>query len=117
MRELFALSRDISFEERKFLLKKAGAYIQRHDPTFSWNLLEDIEEKTIGNKEDRVMTLFEQTVDETCKKSHQKGMQEGRQEGMQQVASNMLKKQLDFSLISAVTGLPVEEIKKLKNGS
>ncbi len=46
----------------------------------------------------------------------QEGMQQGMQQKQQQVVLNMLKKQLDFSLISAVTGLPVEEIKKLKNG-
>ncbi len=62
VRELFALSQDIIFEERKFLLKKAGAYIQRHDPTFSWNLLEDIEEKTIENKEERGLTWPRQWV-------------------------------------------------------
>ena len=45
------------------------------------------------------------------------GKAEGMQQGMQQVALNMLKKQLDFSLISAVTGLAEEEIKRLKNGS
>ena len=113
MRELFALSQDISFEERKFLLKKAGAYIQRHDPTFSWNLLEDIEEETIENKEDRVMTLFEQTVEEARKKSHQAGMQQKQQ----QVVLNMLKEKADLSFICKVTGLSEEELNKLKNGS
>ena len=121
VRELFALSRDISFEERKFLLKKAGAYIQRHDPTFSWNLLEDIEEKTIENKEERVMTLFEQTVDEACKKSRQEGMQEGRQEGRQEGQKELILKLLkggfDMQAICKGTGMSQEEINKLKNGS
>ncbi len=71
------------------------------------------------------MTLFEQTVDEACKKSRQEGMQkgirkglrEGRQEGVQEVVLNMLKKSANMAFIAEVTGLPVEEIKKLKNGS
>ena len=41
---------------------------------------------------------------------------EGRQEEKRQVILNMLKKGLDTSLISEVTGLSPEEIKKLQNG-
>ena len=44
-----------------------------------------------------------------------KGLRKGRQEERQQVITNMLKKKLDISLISEVTGLPAKEIKKLKN--
>ena len=47
----------------------------------------------------------------------QEGMQKGRLEGRQQVILNMLKKELDVSLISEVTGLSEKEIKKLQNGS
>ena len=46
----------------------------------------------------------------------QQGMQKGRQEEKRQVILNMLKKGLDISLISEVTGLSPEEIKKLQNG-
>ena len=45
------------------------------------------------------------------------GRKEGRQEGIQQVIANMLKKKLDISLISEVTGMSAKEIKKLKNGA
>ena len=45
------------------------------------------------------------------------GRQEGLQEGRQQVILNMLKKKLDISLISEITGLSEKEIKKLQNGS
>ena len=45
-----------------------------------------------------------------------KGRQEGRQEERQQVVLNMLKRKLDISVISEVTGLSEKEIKKLKNG-
>ena len=62
-------------------------------------------------------------------KGRQEGMQKGRQEGMQQgikqgglkkereVVLNMLSKNLPIDLISEVTGLSPEEIKKLQNGS
>ena len=46
----------------------------------------------------------------------QEGLQEGRQTERQAVILNMLKEKLDFSVISKVTGLSEEEIKKLKNG-
>ena len=47
----------------------------------------------------------------------QEGRQAGRQEVIQQVVLNMLKKKLDTSLISEVTGVSEEEVKKLKNGN
>ena len=45
----------------------------------------------------------------------QQGVQQGRQENMQAVVCNMLKQNLDISLISSVTGLSAEEIEKLQN--
>ena len=47
----------------------------------------------------------------------QKGQQEGWQKGQQELILKMLDKKLDLSVISEVTGLPMQEIKKLKNGS
>ena len=44
----------------------------------------------------------------------QKGIRQGRQKEQHIVISNMLKKQLDVSLISEVTGLSQKEIKKVK---
>ena len=46
----------------------------------------------------------------------QAGLQTGRQEEKRQVILNMLKNDLDMSLICKVTGLSPEEIKKLQNG-
>ena len=50
-------------------------------------------------------------------KGERKGRREGRQERDKEVITNMLKKKLDISLISEVTGIPAKEIKKLKNGA
>ena len=59
-----------------------------------------------------------ETIEEKGRwKGRQEGRKEGRQEGRQEVILNMLKKRLDISLISEVTGLPAKEIKKLKNGA
>ena len=46
----------------------------------------------------------------------ERGIERGIHKGRQAVILNMLKKKLDVSLISEVTGLSEEEIKELKNG-
>ena len=43
------------------------------------------------------------------------GMEKGREKGIKQTAINMLKQNLDNSLISSVTGLSTDEVLKLKN--
>ena len=45
------------------------------------------------------------------------GMQEGEKKGRQKVALNLLKEKINISVISKVTGLPANKIKKLKNGA
>ena len=47
----------------------------------------------------------------------EKGLEKGMEKGMKTVALNMLKKQIELSMISEVTGLSIEELKKLKNKS
>ena len=47
----------------------------------------------------------------------EKGRWEGRQSRNKEIIANMLKKEVDISFISEVTGVPVKEIKKLKNKS
>ena len=54
------------------------------------------------------------------KEGIQEGLEKGRQEGQkraQQIVSNMFQNNMDISLISKVTGLSQNEIKKLKNGN
>ena len=51
------------------------------------------------------------------KEGWQKGQQEGWQKGQQELILKMLKEKVGLSVISRVTGLPTQEIKKLKNGS
>ena len=53
-------------------------------------------------------------IEEGLQKGMQKGLQKGRQEGMEEVVLSMLNKNLDFSLISEITGLSKEEIKKIQ---
>ena len=65
----------------------------------------------------RTMDALEIIEEKGRWKGERKGRREGRQERDKEVITNMLKKKLDISLISEVTGMPAKEIKKLKNGS
>ena len=49
--------------------------------------------------------------------SREEGLAQGMEKGRQEVILNMLKEKTDISFISKVTGLSIEEIKKLKNGA
>jgi len=51
----------------------------------------------------------------TLKKAEAKGREEGADKKAEEIATNMLKQNLDNSLISSVTGFSVDEILKLKN--
>ena len=46
--------------------------------------------------------------------AYEEGMKKGRKEGMEKVAQNMLKENLNISLISTMTGLSKDDILKLK---
>ena len=67
-------------------------------------------------KKGGVMNIRELIKEKGIWEGERKGRKEGRQEERQQVITKMLKKKLDISLISEVTGMPAKEIKKLKNG-
>ncbi len=54
---------------------------------------------------------------EGLQKGLQKGLQEGHKEGRQEMVRNMLREKLDVSLVSKVAGIPVKEVRKIKNGS
>ena len=71
----------------------------------SVRILEKLREKWVSDQ----VTHFEY--------AKQKGIEEGMEKGMQAVALNMLKSGFDTSIIAKMTGLSVDEIKKLKNSS
>ena len=129
IRQLFKISRGLGMKDRKFLIDKAGDYIRRYDPDFSWKLVHEIEKKTVKKKEERVMSPLQETLDEEREKGLLQGVQKGRMEGKmegrmegrmerdKEVIAKMLKKNLQISVISEVTGLSRAQIKKLQNGA
>ena len=120
IRQLFKISRGLGRKDRKFLIDKAGDYIRRYDPDFSWKLVHEIEKKTVKKKEERVMSPLQETLDEEREKGLQKGllqgMQKGRMERDKEVIVRMLQEKAEISFISKVTGLSKAQIKKLQNG-
>ena len=52
--------------------------------------------------------------DEGIRKGLERGLEQGTEQSKNEIAKNMLKKGLDISLISEVTGLSNEQINKLK---
>ena len=64
----------------------------------------------IPQHKERLMTIAERLRLDGL----QEGLQQGLQQGLHLVAENMLKNQLDNETISKLTGLPIEEIEKMK---
>ena len=80
----------------------------------SEQIIAEAEEK---NRRDRVAEdeyIFEQGLEKGMQKGKQEGLQQGLEKGMQAVALNMLDEKVDRDLICKVTGLSLEELKKLK---
>ena len=82
-----------------------------------WQTVEkELVEKSIFKKGGYMDTL--QYIEERNRiKGFRKGRKEGLQKGKQEVILNMLKEKMNITLISKLAGVPVKEIKKLKNSS
>ena len=91
------------------LTKSAG--VSRED----WEKIEKEVKQTGLLKKGGLMAGFRDVEQEIRMEGIQQGMQQGWQERNYEVVSNMLKKNTDVDFISEVTGMPVKEIKKLKN--
>ena len=122
---LFTIGRGLSQEERENLVKTAVDYMRRYDPCFAWDIVEEIETQTVGKGEAIMTPALRSSLEEEREKGLLQGKQEGRMEGRQEgkmeqnkaVIAKMLKKNLQISVISEVTGLSRAQIKKLQNGS
>ncbi|MDE0119888.1 MAG: hypothetical protein OXM55_07780 [Bdellovibrionales bacterium] len=82
-------------------------------------LYEEMEEEMIKEglmKRGSYMDARDYWREEGRQEGQQEGWQKGREERDKEVILNMLKKKLDISVISEVTGLSEEAIKKRKKG-
>ena len=88
-----------------------------YDPSFTWKVLQKIEEKHIL-KEERTMPPLqitrERLLQEGLQKGLQKGRQEGRQEEKQSVILKMLKNNMDISTIAKITESTENKIREIQ---
>ena len=118
-------------EGRKVLFKQSEVFkmaevaLKDLSVDSSVRVLEKLREKWVSDQ----VTHFEYAEQKGMKKGMEKGKAEGMQEGMEKgkaegmqaekqvVALNMLKSGFDTAVIAEMTGLSIDEIKKLKNGA
>ena len=114
---------------RSKMMKQAVDQLEEVSRDEALQILADAREKARMDKIAELDYSREEGLAKGLEKGRLEGMEKGRQEGMEkgrlegrqeerrEVILNMLKKKTDITFISEVTGLSVEEIKKLKNGS
>ena len=114
-------------------MKQAVDQLEEVSRDEALQILADAREKARMDKIAELDYSREEGLAQGMEKGRQEGLTEGRQEGRQEgltegrqegrterdkeVILNMLKEKTDINFISKVTGLSVEEIKKLKNGA
>ena len=103
------------------MMKQAVDQLEEVSRDEALQILADAREKARMDKIAELDYSREEGLAQGMEKGRQEGLAEGKQEGRTErdteVVLNMLKKKLDIKLVSEVTGLPIREIKKLKNGA
>ena len=102
--------------DRDNLILRVGNYLWAVVPWMTTDLWEELERDAVKQgifSKGGYMNTREYIKEE----GRLEGIQQGIQKNQQQVVLNMLKKEVEISFISEVTGLSEEEINKLKNGS
>ena len=92
------------------MMKQAVDQLEEVSRDEALQILADAREKA---RMDKIAEL-DYSREEGLAKGMEKGRIEGRTERDKEVILNMLKEKLDISLVSKVTGVSIEEIKKLK---
>ncbi|MGA1867663.1 MAG: Rpn family recombination-promoting nuclease/putative transposase [bacterium] len=85
------------------------------DDATSERLKEIIEETFSKETGGVLMTVAEQLIEKGKKEGIEKGKKEGIKKAKIEAAKKMLSKKYPINDIADITGLPVEEIKKLKS--
>ena len=98
-----------SKRDRKKLQDLSMDYIRRYNKrSFTWEVLEEIERKTL-QKGDRIMPPLKYSLEI----EREEGRQEGLLEGLQKTALAMLREHADIRMIQRCTGLTRKKIKEL----
>ena len=123
---LFKLATKLDHSERKYLLECSLSYAKTRNRTLTWQVVREIEEKTIEDREKRIMSGFlfaleeehQKALKEGIKKGRKEGREEGKEEGLEkgrrEIALNLIKMQMGASQIAAITGLSQAQIRRPK---
>ncbi len=119
LKEIFELSEELAKEDKEEEYFEALVkYILNAQEKLDLKDLAEIARESSIERSERIMTAGERLLNQGVELGLQQGLQQGLQKGLQQglhlVAENMLKNQLDNETISKLTGLPIEEIEKMK---
>ena len=93
-------------KKRSGIMKEVVEKLNKQQMKQRLQLLKDFRDKARYDREAQLDYAKEQ--------GHKAGRRKGREEGMKEVALNLLKKNIDISIISETTGLSKSEIEKLK---
>ena len=95
-------------------MKEAAKRLSVLSEDESMRMLEEAREKNRRDEYARRAYALEKGLKKGIKTGRKKGIEEGMQKGMQKVALNLLKENIDISIISETTGFSKSEIKKFK---
>ena len=116
--QLFKIGEKLTAEERDVLIKRSIDYARGYNRSFTWQVVERIEQDTIKSEEKKIMpvlkSFLDEAVEEGLKKGRQKGRQEGRQKGRQEVALKLIKSGVDLKTVLDCTGLSEKELAQLR---
>ena len=124
-------SKNISKKEYEILskkgeeMKRAMEHLQDLSQDEEVRRWEEARERFIRDQRAEKAYAFDEGKEEGLEEGRAEGIQQGmekgrlqsKEEGMQKVALNMMQSKFQLSVISKITGLSEEEIKKLKNSS
>ena len=77
--------------------------------------LQDAKLKIIEENNAEKRRIHKEGIKQGKKEGIQEGLQKGVEESKKEVIINMLRKKLDYTIISEVTGKTIEEIKEIEN--
>ena len=102
-------------KKRSEFMKEVVEKLNKQEMKQRLQLLEDFREKARYDREAQMDYAKKEARRTGRREGRKEGRKEGLEKGMKKVALNLLKKNIDISIISETTGLSKSEIEKLKN--
>jgi len=115
LERFIVLSKDLFFEESGLkIIEKMPLYLFTVNDIQPEKVRDSIDRLISADKGDIAMTTAERLIQQGIEKGMEKGLKKGILNGKKETALNMLRRGYSREDIADITGLPVEEIDKLK---